>query len=219
MPRKKSGIPKKRTTPTVTVATHLPEDPSALALHCAAGWAAIAKDTVHFANVVPAAPVIPNDIAALNLALGNAEGGSPAETAVVLSTADKLRQDYRLLGMSVQGILRAGAVEDVATILANILMYPSNIGKRQPKAPIEVKQPPSFPSGSVRVIALAIAGALTYYYESSLDQATWTAFTWGTSETVLSGLTPGKTYYFRLRAFVRGNTLSAYTQTVSFMVR
>jgi hypothetical protein len=41
--------------------------------------------------------------------------------------------------------------------------------------------------------------------------------TGGTRVTV-TGLTPGKLYYFRFRVFLRGDTTTDYLQTVSFTV-
>ena len=98
-------------------------------------------------------------------------------------------------------------------------MYPSNIGQRKPKAALAAVQPPGVASGSVHVIALAVLSALTYGWESSLDQLSWTVTTTGQSRTTLTGLTPGKTYYFRFRAFRRNNTVMDYSQVVTLLVK
>jgi hypothetical protein len=59
-----------------------------------------------------------------------------------------------------------------------------------------------------------------YEWELSLDQQSWSlaAETAQAHATVL-GLTPGKTYYFRFRCFMRDNTKSDPSHAVSHMVR
>jgi hypothetical protein len=219
MPRKKSGVPKQKPPKLLTVALHLPADPKDLNTHCMVSWAAIKKDTAHFPAPSPPGPEVDADLAALALALTAAEGGNAAATAELKVAADKVKQDFHQLGRYVQGALRSGAIEDAPAILANILMYPSNVGQRKPKAPFAVVQPLGVASGSVHAIALAVLSALTYGWESSLDQQTWTVTTTGQARATLTGLTPGKTYYFRFRAFRRNGTLTDYSQVVSLLVR
>jgi len=88
-------------------------------------------------------------------------------------------------------------------------------GTRKPKPPLAVKQRMS---GTVTVAALAILNALTYDWEWSVDQATWATTTTGAANATLTGLTPGKTYYFRVRAFLRDGTETAYVGPISLMV-
>jgi hypothetical protein len=57
---------------------------------------------------------------------------------------------------------------DVPPILANCMMYASNVGSHKPKAPIAAYHAGT--SGSVKLVALAILGALTYEWEWSVDQ-------------------------------------------------
>jgi len=218
MPRKKSAVPKQKPPKLLTVAAHLPVDEHELHTHCSASLTAIIKETA-LATVVPATSVVTTDLGTLATCLEGAEGNGPIQTAQLKAAAETVRQDFQLLAKSAQRILRTLPLETALAILVNILMYPSNVGKRKPKAPLDVVQPLGWPSGSVHALALAVAGALTYGWESSLDQVTWTVFTTGASEATLTGLTPGKLYYFRVRAFLRGDTLSAYTQVVSLMVR
>ena len=74
-------------------------------------------------------------------------------------------------------------------------------------------------SGQVRLIARAIARALLYFWEISVDQKTWTvALDTAAAQAVLSGLTVGQTYYFRFRARTRKGTTD-YAQILSHVVR
>jgi hypothetical protein len=123
--------------------------------------------------------------------------------------ADKVvRQDVRELVPRIQGILRTVSPDLVPGILANILLYQSHAGERPPKPPLEAKDPPKGAvPGSVLLVALAIEGALTYDYESSTDQITWTfAGKSGKSRITVTGLTPAKQYWFRVTAFLRNGT-------------
>jgi hypothetical protein len=196
----------------------LPSDDQVLYTHCSASLAGIVKEPA-LANVVPTPASVTIDLNTLSGCLLAAEGAGPIETTELKAAAEAVRQDWQLLAKSVQRILRAGPSEAVPAILANILMYQSNVGQRKPKAPLEVEQPPGWPSGSVHAVALAVVGALTYGWEWSLDQLAWNVVTTGKSFTTLTGFTPGKVYWFRVRAFLRGDTMTAYTQTVSLMVK
>jgi hypothetical protein len=40
----------------------------------------------------------------------------------------------------------------------------------------------------------------------------------GQAHVLVTGLTPGKLYYFRVRAFLRDGSTTAYVQSVSLMV-
>jgi hypothetical protein len=219
MVRKKSGVPKQKPPKLLTVAAHLPKDPQELYTHCSASWAAIKADPTDFATPYPPGSQVEADLAALLKALQAVESGGTIETTAVRGAAAKVRQDFQMLVKYVQGVLRAGAIENAPGILANILMYVSNVGQRKPKAPFAVEQPPGMASGSVHVIALAVLTALTYGWEVSLDQQTWSVTTTGQSHAVLTGLTPGKTYYFRFRAFRRNGTQTDYSVIVPLLVR
>jgi hypothetical protein len=62
-------------------------------------------------------------------------------------------------------------------------------------------------SGAVLCVAAAVAGALTYTFEYSLDQVTWsTGLQTGKVRGTITGLAPGKVYYFRFLAFKKDGT-------------
>jgi hypothetical protein len=59
-------------------------------------------------------------------------------------------------------------------------------------------------SGRVLLIAKAILGALTYYWEVGSDSKSWSPIPeTSRASTALGGLTPGQVYYFRFRAHTR----------------
>jgi Fibronectin type III domain len=77
--------------------------------------------------------------------------------------------------------------------------------------------------GDVSTVVVLVAKVLglpaVYWYDYSLDQKTWTTVPQTTkASTVVSGLTPGQTYYFRFHAFSRKG-LTDYSQVVSLLVR
>lgn len=199
-----------------TLAIHLPRDPGQLHTHCFASWAAIKADPAHFTNP-PDVVKTDAELAALATALQNAAGKDPVAITAVHVAAAKVRQTWGLLAKYAQGVLRAGAIEDAAAIIANILMYESKVGKRAPKPALEAKRGAT--SGLVRLIALAVPSAVLYYWESSLDQTTWVAGPQtAQAHALFPGLTPGKVYYFRFRVFTRKGVMMDPSQAVSLMV-
>jgi hypothetical protein len=211
-------MPSPKKTKIPRVALLLPVAFLALYVRCLAIWNAIKADTVHFPTPYPAASVVDGDLTGLATALQAAESGSPAETAALKSAAGKVRQTFEQLGKYVQSVVRAGAAEDAAALIASVLMYESKVGQRSPKPELAVKD--TVTSGLVRLVALAIAGAVTYYWEVSVDQASWSAGAQSAkAQATIGGLTPGKEYYFRVHAFLRNGTTTSPSVTVSRLVR
>jgi len=74
-------------------------------------------------------------------------------------------------------------------------------------------------SGEVELIAKAVAYLAMYYWEMSEDEEHWTALPeTHQASTTVSGLTPGKVYYFRFRTQKRRGGKSDPSQIVSFRV-
>jgi hypothetical protein len=212
MPRKKSGVPRQKPPKQLTIATHLPTDDDALFTQCSAGWAAVkAKPGLFTAP----SPQMDNALTALGIALQAAQGGSDAQKETAFNAARTVRNLWGQLAKYVESVLRAGPITAAPEVLASVLMYVSRQGAQKPKPPLAVKQ---MVSGTVKLVALAILNALTYDWEWSVDQANWSSTTTGMAKATLTGLTPGKTYYFRVRAFLRGATQTAYVGPVSLMV-
>jgi hypothetical protein len=199
------------------IALHLPAAAQALYVRCMAILAAILADTVHFVTPYPPVAELQADLAALAAALTKAAGGDPVATAALVVAADKVRQDFVLLGKYAESVVRAGPVEDAPAIISNVLMYESNAGQRPPKQELQAK--PSGMSGVVLLIALAVESAMTYYWQFSLDQVSWSdGPQTAKARVTIAGLTSAKMYYFRFRAFKRDGTTTAYSQVVMLLV-
>jgi hypothetical protein len=209
---------RKRTTHGPRIAQHLPRGPQPLYVHCAASWGAMSADTVHFPSPYPPAAEVEADLAALAAALQKAAGGDPVALTALVVAAEKVRQTFGLLGKYAQSVLRAGPIEDAPAIISSLLMSESQVGKRAPKPELEARHGKL--SGVVLLIALAVDSALVYYWQCSLDQQAWTEGPQtGQAHSSFAGLTPGKVYYFRFRAFKRDGTTTAFSQVVSLMVQ
>ena len=203
MARKATGVPKEKPPTPLIIAEHLPRDPADLYNHVNAGWAAMKADAAHFPSP-PATAEMDTALTNLGTALNVVPNGDPTDTATVKAAATAVRELWGVNARYAQKALRALPVEQIPPILANVLLYASQQGKRGPKPPILAKRAAT--SGSAIVILLAVAQALTYTYEWSLDQVTWQSMTSGHTRVTIAGLTPGKQYWFRARAFLRNGT-------------
>jgi hypothetical protein len=215
MARKATGVPKENPPTPLIIAEHLPRDPADLYNHVNAGWTAMKADTTHFPSPPETAEM---DTAVTNLggALKAVPNGAATDTKAVKAAATAVRELWGLNARYAQKMLRTLPVEQVPPILANVLLYASQTGKKAPKPPIQAKRATT--SGSAVVILLAIAQALTYTYEWSLDQVTWQSMTSGQTRVTIAGLTPGKRVWFRARAFLRNGTTTDPVGIVDLMV-
>jgi hypothetical protein len=215
MPRKASGIPRERPPRPLILAQHLPQDAVELNVHCTAGWTAMKADTAHFPTP-PATAEMDTALSALDAALKAQPNGSHAQTAAVTAAATTVRGLWTLNSAYAQKVLRSLPVEQVPPVLATVLLYQSQQGKKGPKPPIAARHAAT--SGSVLVTVLAIAHALSYAFEWSADQTTWSSMTWPRTRVTISGLTPGKVYWFRVQAFLRSGTTTDPVPAVSLMI-
>jgi hypothetical protein len=214
---KKSGSPKKRTKgPRIVL--RLPKDAQALYTRGVAIWNAIKADATRYPTTYPPAAEVEADLKELGSALQTAEGGGPIAKVALDVTADKVKQTLDFLGKYVQSVVRAGPIEDAPAIISNVLMFESNVGKRAPKPEIEARE--GMTSGIVRLLARAVASAVAYFWEVSLDQQTWTAGApTAQASTTLAGLTLGRVYSFRFRALTREGVMTDASSIVNFMVK
>jgi hypothetical protein len=219
MARRKAGsAPKPPKKKAPNIALHLPKAVQELYPYCLAVWLKVKGDTVHFPAPVPSAAEMDADLTALHDALKDAENGGTVETAALTTAADKVRQDFGLLGKYLQRVIHRLPVEDAPNLIAGLLLHQSNTGKHPPKAELKAEDGPM--AGVVILRALAVAHAVKYEWELSLDQVTWSlAAESAQAHTTVQGLTPGKTYYFRFRCFLRDNTKTDPSHAVPHLVR
>ena len=215
MPRKASGVPKETPPTPLIIAEHLPKPLTDLSNHVGAGWTAMKLDTTHFPSP-PATAELDTALTNLGAALKAVPNGSSTDTAEVKTAATTVRELWGLNARYAQKVLRALPIEQVPPILANVMLYQSQVGKKPPKPPIQAKRATT--SGSALVILLAVAQALTYTYEWSVDQVTWQSTTSGKTRVTIPGLTTGKQYWFRARAFLRDGTTTDPIGTVDLIV-
>ena len=216
MPRKRSGTPRPKPRRLLHIATHLPTEPGPLLVHCKASWEGFTGDPEHFPTPHPPPAEIEAGLKDLGDALLEAENGGPSDKSALKAAADHLRDLWGQLGRYAQGVLRQTAPNDIGPILARVMMYESNVGTKRPKQPLEAQRGPR--SGVVKLVALAVAGTLTYIWEWSWNEVDWSTTTTGESYVTLDGLTPGKLYHFRFRCFLRGNMLTGEVASITFMV-
>ena len=218
MPRRKSGSASTaKTKPVhVTLAALLPTNPADLLSHCTASWDAIKADTVHFPTP-PSPATLDAALTGLSKSLQEAETGGPVEMAALAASVRQVHTLWGLLTKYVQLQLRGLPVTEVPPILATILMYWSKVGTRPPKAALAAKDGPT--GGTARAIALAILHALTYTFEWSGDGQSWSSLTSAKTRVLLTGLTPGKQYTLRLKAFLRDGTTTDPVSSITFIAK
>ena len=215
MGRKATGVPQAKAPTPLIIAEHLPRDPADLCNHVEAGWTAMKADTAHFPSP-PATAELDTALTNLGGALKDVPNGAPTDTKAVKTAATVVRELWGLNARYAQKVLRALPVEQVPPILASVMLYASQAGNKPPKPPIQAKRAAT--SGSAVVILLAVAQALTYLYEWSVDQVTWQSMTAGHTRVTIAGLTPGKLVWFRARAFLRNGTTTDPVGIVDLIV-
>jgi hypothetical protein len=102
-----------------------------------------------------------------------------------------------------------------AAIIEAVLMSVRKTGKHsQP----ELQARNTDVSGEVALAAAAVARDAVYFWEFSLNQTNWSSVPETLrASTVITGLTPGQTYYFRFRAVTRKERKD-YSQVVRLIV-
>jgi hypothetical protein len=215
MPRNATRAPKPKPPRPLNVATRMSQDDAQLYNDCSAGWAGVKADPTHFPSP-PAAAEMDASLTALGSALKDVGTGGPAEKEAVRTAATKVRGLWGQIANYVEACLRKIPIEETPPILANVKMYRSRAGAHKPKPPLRAKHGPV--SGSAILDALAIVHALTYAWEWSTDQQTWQTTTTGKTRAKVYGLTPGKLYWFRVRAFLRDGTTTDWVASVDLMM-
>src|SRR5277367_2149336 len=139
MTRKASGVPKEKPPTPLIIAEHLPRAPADLYNHVDAGWTAMKADPTHFPSP-PATTEMDTALTNLGTALKAVPNGAPTDTAAAKAAATAVRELWGLNARYAQKVLRTLPVEQVPPILASVLLYPSQTGKKGRKPPIQAKR-------------------------------------------------------------------------------
>ena len=195
----------------------LSNDPVEVASRAEGVSDAIDRDKVHFPNGLPIIQKTREDIAQLLAVIKVATSGAIGTATARDSQMKLVKRDVDHLVDEVQRVADTLPVEEAKVFIIQMALFVSEVGHRGPKAEIAVDDGEN--SGSVVVTAGSLGKYVTYYFEYSLDQATWTrAPDTHHTKIEITGLTPGKLYYFRFRALV-GETMRDPSQVVYHMVR
>lgn len=173
-------------------------------------------DNPHVPSPSPTLDVFNANIKSLQDAQSKAQAGELGAAKVRDARAKKVKKDLIKLLDCVQTAADAQPnPEEAAAVILSAGMSVRGKSTRA-KAPFAVKQLPV--SGSVQLDARAIAKKAVYFWELSVDQTTWTEIDKTMrARLVVTGLTPGRTYYFRFRALLSGG-MSDVSQVVSLIV-
>jgi hypothetical protein len=117
----------------------------------------------------------------------------------------------------IQGLANDAPPEQAVLLITTAMFHVSGVGRTPKKVVAGVTNTET--SGTVQLVLLSSKGALLLFWEMSTDQKTWSvALETEHVKAKLTGLTPGQTYYFRSRTFVRGKGSTGYSQICSPMV-
>jgi hypothetical protein len=172
-------------------------------------------DNASFPSPTPPLATVSADLAAFQAA----ESAALARTKGAVETRNAklvvLKNDLELLMANVQSV--ANANESTAESVITGAGFAVRKTASRTKAPLEVEQ--GSLSGSVKLVAKAVARRASYEWQYSLDQKTWTeAPSTLQAKTVIVGLTPATTYYFQVRPVIKGGQ-GNWGQMVSFLVK
>jgi len=199
------------TAPTATTeVTSLPQavlliprsDPAALAFCNSILAKTDPTQNADFKPTPPELAKLATDAAAYATAISTARGGGTAATKVLKAARKKVVADLGHVRDRVQQVAETKATPaDAAAVIVGAGLSVKKRTKRN-KPPVRAVQGPT--SGSAWLELLRVAKIATYFWVFSLDQKTWT----NVPETMkakllLTGLTPGQTYYFKFRALTR----------------
>jgi hypothetical protein len=137
-------------------------------------------------------------------ATATADAKAKRPDAVTTRTAcrAKLMEDLHHLRDAVQAVVET--IANPADAAAFIEAMGFKVRRRGVITKLPLRATHGGLSGTVLLKAKAVAEVATYYWQYSLDQETWVdAGDTLTASTLVRGLTPGQTYYFRFRARAR----------------
>jgi hypothetical protein len=183
----------------------------------ARGVVASIKGSPYFNPPPPELATLEADADAYDVANAAAHNGGRLERAERKAARKKVVKDLRHLRDRVQGVAEAqGMPADAATVITSAGMRVKKVTKYN-KPPVSVRD--GAVSGSVVLDALRVAKIAMYYWQLSENQQEWHDIPETMkAKLVVTGLTPGKVYYFRFRAMTRKGPVD-FSQVVSRMVR
>jgi hypothetical protein len=169
----------------------------------------------HFPNPTPTLAVLAADIAAFDLAETAAASKTKGAATNRNGKKAKVVQDLRHLRDYVQGVAE-NVTTDPLTVVESAGLKVKK-ARTQHKQALVVKDTTT--SGTVSLVAKAVALVATYYWQYSLDGKTWTSCPDTMKASIIvAGLTAGQTYSFRFRTLTRAGA-SDFTQVVTHLVR
>jgi hypothetical protein len=174
------------------------------------------EGNVYFPSPQPSLAVFAADIAALDQAETEAASGGKGKAKARDAKQKKVRADLLHLRDYVQSeVEKVGDPALAAVMIESAFMGIRKLMKRH--KPV-LRASNTDVSGTVRLDAKAVGPTVTYYWSYSLDQQTWISVPdTMQAKTLISGLTPGRTYYFRFRALTRAGTVD-HCQPVALIV-
>jgi hypothetical protein len=198
-------------------------------VHVVLGLPVRNKDTIAFAKNVQSSltnnPRFPSpnivlatfaaDIAAFDQAETQASAKVPGAATQRNAKKTKVLQDLRHLRDYVQQVAETLTTDALTAVESSGFRVKKQ--SSQHKQALAVKDGPA--SGSVELVAKAVARTATYYWQYSLDGKTWTSCPDTMKATALvNGLTVGQIYSFRFRALTRGGATD-FSQIVTHVVK
>jgi hypothetical protein len=172
------------------------------------------KVSPYFPNPIPALAKLVAHIAAADAAHVAALTREAGTAATLAAAVRAVEGDLESLHVHVQGVARLDATNGPA-IVASAGMSLKDARGPSP-ADFTVKQ--GRISGSVVLVARAVARKASYDWQYSTDEETWTsAETTFQAKTKLVGLAAGTRYFFRFRARTREG-LKDWSQVISLLV-
>ncbi len=170
----------------------------------------------YFPNPTPTLAQLTSAITALDAAQVVATTRAKGAVQARKVTRDALVILLKQLRQYVQGVVESQLADALAIATSAGLTLARRTVRIKPN--LAVKQGAN--AGMVTLVAKAVAGATTYYWQFSLDQKVWTSVPETTKATTeIEGLTVGQLYSFRFGTLAVKQVKSDFSPFVSFLVK